>query len=260
MLISWSGIIIKEVANMFRYALSICLSFSLIGCGGSSSDDAIEAVIEEVQAVAEIDPNIADLNRTRSANVQFVNTSLDSMDYFVNSSTSTSLLFDPNNRALANNNNEITGKSFEWTKTDSIRASLGIQDTNSQTQQAELKSIPIEDTDKWWAIAWRDGGKLQGGLMLTALKRQPSAMNSVYRVRVFSHSDNIPITNIKTNSDVQIIIAAKGIVTEYLTVQDCDNDLKFSTEVVNLCNLDTGKSYLLITDGSNLLLAAEEKQ
>jgi len=74
---------------MFRYVLSICLSFSLIGCGGSSGDDAIEAVIEEVQAVAEIDPNIADLNRTRSANVQFVNTSLDSMDYFINSSTST---------------------------------------------------------------------------------------------------------------------------------------------------------------------------
>lgn len=259
MLISWSGIIIKEVANMFRYALSICLSFSLIGCGGSSGDDAIEAVIEEVQAVAEIDPNIADLNRTRSANVQFVNTSLDSMDYFVNSSTSTSLLFDPNNRALTNNNNEITGKSFEWTKTDSIRASLGIQDTNSQTQQAELKSIPIEDTDKWWAIAWRDGGKLQGDLMLTALKRQPSAMNAVYRVRVFSHSDT-QVINANPN-DIQAISAVKGIVTKYLTVQSCSDDLRFGiANAINLCNLDISKSYLLITDGENLLLAAEEKQ
>ncbi|MEH6533421.1 MAG: hypothetical protein V7735_19010 [Photobacterium frigidiphilum] len=258
MLISWSGIIIKEVANMFRYALSICLSFSLIGCGGSSGDDAIEAIIEEVQAVAEIDPNIADLNRTRSANVQFVNTSLDSMDYFVNSSTSTSLLFDPNNRALTNNNNEITGKSFEWTKTDSIRASLGIQDTNSQTQQAELKSIPIEDTDKWWAIAWRDGGDRQDNLMLTAFKRQPSAVNSVYRVRVFSHSDT-QVINTNLN-DLRTIVAAKGTTTKHLTIQSCNSDLFFGAQSVDLCNLDISKSYLLITDGSNLLLTAEEKQ
>ncbi|MGF1872748.1 hypothetical protein [Photobacterium indicum] len=259
MLISWSGIIIKEVANMFRYVLSICLSFSLIGCGGSSGDDAIEAVIEEVQAVAEIDPNIADLNRTRSANVQFVNTSLDSMDYFINSSTSTSLLFDPNNRAITNNNNEIISKTFEWTKTDSIRASLGIQDTNSQTQQAELKSITIEDTDKWWAIAWRNGGELQDDLMLTALKRQPSAVNSVYRVRVFSQSDNTQVVNVNPN-DIQIISATKGIVTKYLTIQSCKDDLSFNAQSVDLCNLDISKSYLLITDGSNLLLTAEEKQ
>jgi hypothetical protein len=238
---------------MFRYALGICLSFSLVGCGGSS-DDAIEAVIEEVQAVAAIDPDIAEFNRTRSANVQFINTSLDSMDYFINNSTSTSILFDPNNKVITNNNNEITDKNFEWTQTNSIRANLGIQDTNSQTQQAELKSIPIEETDKWWAIAWRDGGNL----MLTAFKRQPSAVNSVYRVRVFSQLDNIPILNISNNN--QVIFATKGIATEYLTVQECNGGLKFSTEDVNLCHLDTGKSYLLITDGENLLLAAEEKQ
>lgn len=258
MLILWSGININEVANMFRYALSICLSFSLIGCGGSGGDDAIEAVIEEVQAVAEIDPNIADLNRIRSADVLFMNTSLDSMDYFLSSSTSTSLLFDSNNKAITNNNNEITSKSFEWTQTDSIRASLGIQDTNSQTQQAELKSIPIEDTDKWWVIAWRDDGKQQGALKLSALKRQSSTVNSTYRVRVFSQSDTQVINN--NLNDLQTIIAAKGTTTKYLTIQSCNGDLFFGAQSVNLCNLDISKSYLLITDGEELLLAAEDKK
>jgi len=227
---------------MFRQALIIFLTMLIYACGGSGSSDDINGAVDEAA-------------RVRQADIHLINTASESIDFFIRNEADTDTLFDSSNNVVSNNDKDVSEYTFQWNISDSVKTQIGAWDTNSQTLQTQLDSVVMNDTDKLWGIAWLDEGN--GELMLTTLKRQASDLASKWRVRVLSPKDT-QITNSNID-DLQTEGATKGVVTPYFTIDSCSSDLFIGAEAVDLCSLEIGKSYLLITDGDVLLVAAEEK-
>ncbi|OLQ74498.1 hypothetical protein BIT28_13870 [Photobacterium proteolyticum] len=224
---------------MIRPALTMCIALYITGCGGDSS------------SVQELLPE-SELGGSPQVDIDFVNTANKSVDYFVKQSGGTETLFDPNTQVASNSNSEVASHSVSWSTPTPVVLDIGAWDTNTQSETSESLEVMLNRADKLWAIAWLDNDELA----LSTIRQQPSSQEGKYSVRVFSHSDSrVQVIS----SVISAIEAKKGQITPYLTLENCSGELFFAAESISLCNLDPGKSYLLVTDGEDLLMAAEEK-
>ncbi|MDO6496666.1 hypothetical protein [Photobacterium sanguinicancri] len=229
---------------MFRTALITALPILLLGCGGSGDGGSdVDAVSNAVDGVS----------RTRQADLHFVNTTKEAIDYHIRHTLSEDALFTSTNKATANMDKEVTPYMYRWNVSDNVTVQLGIQDTNSKSIQAEIDTMLISENADLWIVAWLDDAKSKL-FKLSSLKRSRSEVAGKYRIRVFSHKD----AQIIATSTVTINEAKQGVVTPYMTIENCSGDLYFGAESIDICQLDIGKSYLLITDGEELLMSAEE--
>ncbi|WP_083651904.1 hypothetical protein [Photobacterium proteolyticum] len=194
----------------------------------------------------------SELGGSPQVDIDFVNTANKSVDYFVKQSGGTETLFDPNTQVASNSNSEVASHSVSWSTPTPVVLDIGAWDTNTQSETSESLEVMLNRADKLWAIAWLDNDELA----LSTIRQQPSSQEGKYSVRVFSHSDSrVQVIS----SVISAIEAKKGQITPYLTLENCSGELFFAAESISLCNLDPGKSYLLVTDGEDLLMAAEEK-
>ncbi|KMV30831.1 hypothetical protein AB733_09550 [Photobacterium swingsii] len=229
---------------MFRTALLTALPIVLLGCGGSGDGDSgIDAVSNAVDGIA----------RTRQADLHFINSTNEAVDYHIRNTLSEGDLFASTNKATENMDKDVTPYMYRWNVSDNVTIQLGIQDTNTKSIQAEIENMLIRENADLWVVAWLDDAKSKL-FKLSTLKRSRSDVAGEYRVRVFSQKD----AQIITTSSVSINEAKQGVVTPYITVENCSGDLYFGPESIDICQLEIGKSYLLITDGEELLMAAEE--
>ncbi|MGF1715828.1 hypothetical protein L4D08_13185 [Photobacterium chitinilyticum] len=224
---------------MIRPALTIIAVMYITGCGGDSYSEQDLTPESELGGPSQVD-------------IDFVNTASKSVDYFVKQTGSADPLFESATKVATNNDTEMARHTISWTTPTPLMLDIGIWDTNTQSETGESLEVMLSRSDKLWAIAWPDNDEL----VLSTVKQQPSNQEGKYSVRIFSH----------TNTRVQVISTAissieaqKGQITPYMTIENCSGELFFATEAISLCSLDPGKSYLLVTDGENLLVAAEEK-
>ncbi|MGF1689732.1 hypothetical protein [Photobacterium kagoshimensis] len=229
---------------MFRTVLLTALPIVLLGCGGSGDGDSdIDAISNAVDGIA----------RTRQADLHFVNSTSEAVDYHIRNTLSESSLFASTNKATENMDKDVTPYMYRWNVSDNVTVQLGIQDANTKSITAKIENMLIRENADLWVVAWLDDAKSKL-FKLSALKRSRSDMAGKYRVRVFSQKD----AQIITTASVSINEAKQGVVTPYITVDNCSGDLYFGPENIDICQLEIGKSYLLITDGEELLMAAEE--
>lgn len=225
---------------MIRPALCIIVAVYLTACGGDS--------YSEQDLLAE-----GELTGPPQIEIDFVNTASESVDYFVKQTNGSVTLFDDSNKVATNNNTEVARHSISWTATTPLEIDIGTWDTNTQSETAEALEVMLNRSDNLWAIAWLDDSQIA----LTTTMQQPSSQEGKYSVRVFSHQD----TRIQVISTaISSIEAKKGQLTAYMTMENCSGELFFAAEAISLCHLDQGKSYLLITDGEDLLVAVEEEK
>ncbi|WP_064603479.1 hypothetical protein [Photobacterium sp. J15] len=222
---------------MIRSALTILFSFCVASCGGGSSSS---------------DTDTSQDASTRQVDIEFINTAGKSIDYFVADANGEELLYEESNKATSCNNTEINKKSFSWDTPTPLSLKVGARDTNTQTQSSDISELMLNNSENAWAIAWMDSDTL----MLSTANQQSSDLPNHYRIRVFSHQD----TRVQIiSSMVSSYEVKKGQLSPYMTLENCSGELFFATEAISLCDLDAGKSYLLITNGEDLLVAAEEK-
>ncbi|OAN17746.1 hypothetical protein A3K86_02160 [Photobacterium jeanii] len=229
---------------MFRTALITALPIFIIGCGGSGDDSS------EAAAIGNVVDTVA---KTRQADLHFVNTTGDAIDYHIRHTLSEDTLFASTNKVTSNLDTQITPYMYRWNISDTVTVQIGIQDTNTQSITSEIESLLIKENDDRWVIAWLDEGKTEQ-YKVSSVTRNQSSEAGKYRVRVFSQAD----AQIITTASISFTDAKQGVVTPYLTVENCNGDLHFGAESIDICQLDIGKSYLLITNGEDLLMAAEE--
>jgi len=239
------------VAEMLRPVL-IFLTLFITACGGSDGE-----IIETNSAENEL------ANEPR-ASVHFVNTTNQSVDYFVKQTDSSTALFDDASKVATNNNNknEINQHSISWSTPTPLHIDLGLGDTNTQTEQSEITDVLLNNSDSIWAIAWLDADQPDGNqLALSSFTQQLQNKEGMYSVRVFTHTEIQIKAEASSGSPETKLTLKKGKISNHLTVENCSSGLSFDFESVfiSLCHLDPGKSYLLVTDGNELLIAAEEK-
>ncbi|ELR67809.1 hypothetical protein C942_00116 [Photobacterium marinum] len=225
---------------MIRSALTILFSLCVASCGGgsSSSDTGTSSSQQEPSA--------------RQVDIDFINTAGKSIDYFVSDANGNELLYEQSNKATSCYNTEINKKSFSWDTPTPLNLNIGARDTNTQTETSNIAQLMLNNTEKAWAISWMDDNEL----MLSTATQQSSDLPNHYRIRVFSHQDTRVqiISSVISSNEVK-----KGQLSPYMTLENCSGELYFGAEAISLCDLDAGKSYLLITNGEDLLVAAEEK-
>ncbi|WP_299015250.1 hypothetical protein [uncultured Photobacterium sp.] len=221
---------------MIRSALTVLFSLCVASCGGGSSSDT----------------GTAQDSSARQVDIDFINTAGKSIDYFVADANNQELLYEESNKATSCSNKEINKKSFSWNTPTPLSLKVGARDTNTQSQTSDITQLTLNSSEKAWAIAWTDNDKL----MLSTTTQQSSNLANHYRIRVFSHQD----TRVQiVSSMVSTMEVKKGQLSTYMTMENCSGELFFGAEAISLCDLDAGKSYLLITNGEDLLVAAEEK-
>ncbi|MGF1684862.1 hypothetical protein [Photobacterium minamisatsumaniensis] len=227
---------------MIRPALTIMASIMLFACGGGDSSSS-DPVINSMDDIG-----------VRKIGIDLVNVANESVDFFIKENGSSNALFDDGNKVATNLNNDTNYHAISWTSASAMRIDLGVQDTNTQTNFSQVDDVVLNNSEKLWAIAWLDTDDNE--LKLSTTIEEPSPIEGKYRVRVFSQQDTVINVVASAMSTVQV---DKGQFSPHLTIENCSGELYFNTESISICDLDTGKSYLLISDGEDLLLAEEEK-
>lgn len=225
---------------MIRPALTVMTTALLIACGGGSSDSPEPTIV-----------SMDDIS-VRKIGIDLINIASESVDFYIRETGDSNPLFDDGNQVSSNPNYDNQYHGISWTSASPMRIDIGIQDTNSQTVQTEVNDVVLNDTEKLWAIAWQDGGELT----LSTDVELPAPIEDKYRIRVFSIADTWVqiISTFVSTSEVK-----KGTFSPHMTIENCSGELYLGANPTDICDLDIGKSYLLIVNGEDLLLAAEEK-
>ncbi|WP_157037786.1 hypothetical protein [Photobacterium aquae] len=225
---------------MIRPALSLIASVMLIGCG-SDSDNTPRPDISTMDEIS-----------VRKIGIDLINITDQSIDFYIKENNDNIELFDDGNKVATTLSDDTSYHGISWTSPSPMEINVGISDTNSQTTQAESDDIILNDKEKLWAIAWDDGDDIT----LSTNTEQPSPIEDKYRIRIFTISDTwVQIIS----SAISTMEVKAGKFSPHMTIENCSGELYLSANSVDICDLDIGKSYLLIIDGEDLLLAAEEK-
>ncbi|MGF1727702.1 hypothetical protein [Photobacterium nomapromontoriensis] len=225
---------------MIRPTLTLLTSIFLFACGGGSSSNT-DPVINSMDDIS-----------VRKVGIDLVNISTQSVDYYIRENGDKNALFDEGNKVATNLSLEKKYHSIQWTSNSPMTIDIGIQDTNSQTINNKATDIILNNKQKVWAIAWQD--ELTMSLSTDIVK--PAPLEDKYRIRVFA-VDDVWVQIVSSAVSTQEV--KKGKFSSHMTVENCSGELFLGANQTNICDLDIGKSYLLIVDGENLLLAAEEK-
>lgn len=226
---------------MIRVALTALSTVFLFACGGGSSSGSSE-------------PNVVTMDEVsvRTLGIDLVNISGAAADFFVKESSGSSPLFDENNKVSSVLNFSSYYHSVSWTTATPMKLDIGTIETNSQTTSSLEEDILLNNREKLWAIAWNDEGKLT----LSTGTQEPSPVEDKYRLRVFATED---VTVTVNSTAFSVTNLSKGNFSNQLLVDNCNKELILSANQIDICELEIGKSYLLIVDGEDVLLAAEEK-
>ncbi|MGF1686981.1 hypothetical protein L4C36_09835 [Photobacterium japonica] len=225
---------------MIRPALTAMTTALLIACGGGSSDSPAPTV------------NSMDDISVRKIGIDLVNISTQPVDFYIRETGDTNPLFDTGNKVASNPNYDTQYHGISWTSASPMRIDIGIEDTNSQTEQTEVNDVVLNDTEKLWAIAWQDGDELT----LSTDVEMPAPLEDKYRIRIFSIADTwVQVVS----TAVSTMEVKKGKFSPHMTLENCSGELYLGANPTDICDLDIGKSYLLIVNGEDLLLAAEER-
>ncbi|MDV5168985.1 hypothetical protein [Photobacterium rosenbergii] len=225
---------------MIRVALTALSTVFLIACGGGSSSDSSDPTGVTMDEIS-----------VRTLGIDLVNLSGVTADFFIKESGGNSVLFDENNKVYTVNHVDSYYHSISWTTASPMSLDIGAQDTNSQTVQSVSEGNILNNGEKLWAIAWND----EGEMTLTSGVQDPAPIEDKYRLRLFAIEDVVVTVN---SSAFSVINLSKGSFSNQIILDNCDNELILGANQRNICDLDIGKSYLLIVDGGNWLLAAEE--
>ena len=226
---------------MIRVALTTLSTLFLFACGGGSSSDSAEPTVVTMDEVS-----------VRTLGIDLVNISGATADFYVKESSGSSPLFDDNNKVSSVLNFNSYYHSVSWTTATPMKLDVGTIDTNSQTANALNEDIILNNKEKLWAIAWSD----EGDLTLSTGIQDPSPIEDKYRLRLFAIED---VTVTVTSSAVSVTNLSKGNFSNQLLLDNCSKELILGANQKDICELEVGKSYLLIVDGEDVLLAAEEK-
>ncbi|WP_156136265.1 hypothetical protein [Photobacterium gaetbulicola] len=226
---------------MIRVALTALSTFLLFACGGGSSSDSSEpsgVTMDEISV--------------RTLGIDLVNISGASADFFVKESSGASSLFDEDNKVFSVTNFSSYYHSISWTSATPLEVDIGTQDTNSQTTHALQEDILMNNKEKLWAIAWND----EGSLTLSTNIQNPSPVEDKYRLRIFAVAD---VTITVNSTAFSVTNLSKGNFSNQILLDNCNKELILGANQKDVCDLEVGKSYLLIVNGEDVLLAAEEK-
>ncbi|MBV1839871.1 hypothetical protein [Photobacterium ganghwense] len=225
---------------MIRPALTILTTVLLFGCGGGGSDG------DPTPSVSSMD----DIS-VRKAGIDLINIVNESIDFYVKQTSDSSQLFDGNNKVATVLDNDGQYHSISWTTSTPTKVNIGVTDTNSQTFVNQVDDVLLNNSEKLWAVSWADSGDL----MLSTDLHTPSPVAEKYRIRIFTTKDTQVLTLSSAMSTIEV---KKGTFSPHMTLDNCNGELYLGANSADVCNLDIGKSYLLVTDGEHLLLAAEE--
>ncbi|MBC7002291.1 hypothetical protein BIZ37_06955 [Photobacterium sp. BZF1] len=226
---------------MIRVALTTLSTLFLFACGGGSSSDSPEPTVVTMDEVS-----------VRTLGIDLVNISGAAADFFVKESSGSSPLFDENNKVASVLNFSSYYHSVSWTTSTPMKLDIGTTDSNNQTSNSLEEDILLNNREKLWAIAWSDEGKLT----LSTGVQEPSPVEDKYRLRVFATED---VTVTVNSTAFSVTNLSKGNFSNQLLVDNCNKELILSANQIDICELEIGKSYLLIVDGEDVLVAAEEK-
>ncbi|MBY5945875.1 hypothetical protein [Photobacterium rosenbergii] len=226
---------------MIRVALTTLSTIFLFACGGGSSSDSPEPTVVTMDEVS-----------VRTLGIDLVNISGAAADFFVKESSGSSPLFDENNKVSSVPDFNSYYHSVSWTTATPMKLDIGTIDTNTQTANALDEDILLNNKEKLWAIAWSD----EGDLTLSTGIQEPSPVEDKYRLRLFAVED---VTVTVNSTAFSVTNLSKGNFSNQLLVDNCNKELILSANQIDICELEIGKSYLLIVDGEDVLLAAEEK-
>lgn len=226
---------------MIRVALTALSTVFLFACGGGSSSDSPDPTVVTMDEVS-----------VRTIGIDQVNISGETVDFYIKESNGGSTLFDSNNKIYSVPDSDSYYHSISWTSATPMTIDVGTQDANTQDKESKQEGILLNNSEKLWAIAWSDNGELT----LSTDVQNPAPIEDKYRIRVFAIEDTWVqvISTVVSSTEVK-----KGNFSSQMILSNCSGELYLGANQRDICDLDIGKSYLLIVDGENVLLAAEEK-
>lgn len=226
---------------MIRVALTALSTVFLFACGGGSSSDTTEPTVVTMDDVS-----------VRTIGIDQVNVSGEDVDFYIKESNVGGVLFDENNKTYSVTDSDSYYHKISWTSATPMRIDVGTQDTNTQAKESKQDDILLNNSEKLWAIAWNDNGELT----LSTDVQNPAPIEDKYRIRIFAVEDTWVqvISTAASSTEVK-----KGNFSSQMIFNNCSGELYLGANQRDICDLDIGKSYLLIVDGENVLIAAEEK-
>ena len=218
-----------------KTALLVAISFSLLGCGGSSLDRIVD-----------------DIDTDRQAKISFVNALDEMADFHAKVDYLNRDLFDNRQKAKTVINNETSDFSFKWIDNGTQRSSFGVRDTNTNTTSVKIDT-DIDNNANYWMIAWLDGGNYQ----LTEFKKSTYSETDRFVVRVFSNTV-LPVRINEVNDVVAMM--EKGKVSVPFSINNCAAGLNVGGNNIEFCNqAEFGKSYLAVVDSDGKITVIEER-
>lgn len=231
---------------MIRPALAILFSACLAGCGGGGDDVETENLPQEQLG--------------RQVGFEFINTGVDSVDFYLKESKTETPLFDESNKVATNSDIQISQYTQTWSTPTPLTVDIGAIDTNSQATIGTVNDLVTNSGEDYWLISWPDSEL--GETMLFAGRQESMDTDDKYTVRIFSLED-ININILKASSGVLTSSSIKkGEISVQHILDNCIGEMFIDNKTaVDFCgeNVTPGKSYLLIIKNNSVLLAAEEK-
>lgn len=189
---------------------------------------------------------------THNTKISFINSLNDMTDFHVQKrsiSTGYSGLFDDDKLVAPNIPAYEIGDTYNYSyKLINNMINIGVKNSVTLANQ-ERMTTTLDNNDDLWVIAWEASNEQS----VSVIDRKKGNDTNKFNVRFFANG----------NYDVyvagsQVLTTEKGKATGYITVENCNNDLKISDQSIDLCMGSIGFSYLLVVDNTGKLVMAEE--
>jgi len=220
--------------NNKKMGIPLMLSFSIAlgGCGESSD---------------ELDEKL-----TSNAKVSFINSLNYMADFHFqkrNISTGYGGLFDSDELAVSEVPAYEIGDIYNYSyKLINNMINIGVKNSVTASNKTRMTTT-LDDNDNLWVIAWEASNEQ----FLSVIDKRKGNNANKFNVRLFANGNyNVYL------SEQQIFTTEKGKATDYITVDNCNNELKIDEQNIDLCMANIGFSYLLVVDNTGKLVMAEE--
>lgn len=213
-------------------ALALAVLAALSGCGESSD---------------ELDDKLS-----HDAQMSFVNSLSYMADFHVKKRdilTGYSGLFDHANVVSRDVPTHEVGNTYNYNyKAINNMVNIGVKDSVNGNKEERINTT-VRNGDNLWVVAW----EVAGERTLSVIDKKKSNVANVFNVRLFANGRyDVSVDG------VNVLTTEKGQITEYLKVNNCAEDLKVASNVIDLCSGNFGASYLIVVDNNGKLVMVEE--
>ncbi|WP_448568291.1 hypothetical protein [Thalassotalea ganghwensis] len=122
---------------------------------------------------------------------------------------------------------------------------LGVQSSTAQYRQ----HIKVDNDSEYHLVVWQDNNQLA----ISSFKRANRTKNNYITVRLFSTQESGVV---KLNDQQKFV--EQGKVSQAFTLANCANELYFNDQMIDVCEGDYGRAYLLVIDQEEQLLVPEQ--